>query len=74
MAGIKSNYRTSKNKFVHAVINLWLSLITNDKINMQLFPGFYRTLSKEWVHTKILATLGFLEKSVMSCYTMNPVK
>lgn len=67
MAGIRSNYCTSKSQFVHAVINLWLSLITNDKINMQLLPGFYRSLSKEWAHTKILVTQGFLKKPVMSC-------
>lgn len=58
---------------MHAVINLWLSLITNDKINMQLLPGFYHTLSKEWAYIKILVIVSFLEKPVMS-YSMNLVR
>ena len=70
---IKSNYCTSKNQFVHVVINLWFSLLTNDKINMRLLSGFYDTLSKEWAHTKILVTLGFMEEPVMS-YTMHLVQ
>ena len=69
VASIKSNYCTSENQFVHAVINLWMTLITNDKINMQLPLGCCGMLSKEWVHSKVLVMLGCLEKSVMSSFT-----
>lgn len=65
-SSIKSNYCSSDKQFVRAVINLWLSLITNDKINRQLLLSCCHTLSEEWAHTKILAPPGFLEKPVMS--------
>lgn len=55
-----------KNQSVHVVINLWLSLISSDKINMQLLLGCHQTLSEEWVHTKMLVTVCFLEKTVMT--------
>ena len=48
MASIKSNYYISENQFVHAVINLGLSLITNDKINTQLPLGCCCMLAEEW--------------------------
>lgn len=65
MVGIRSNYCISENQCAHAV-NLQLLLITSDEINTQLLLGCHLTLSEEWVHAKMLAMLGSLEKSATS--------